>query len=46
MEMQKINRMGYLADEAEAYYNEWARKATEAAARQASGYAPPTVIEE
>ena len=46
MEMQKIRRMGYQADEAEDYYREWARKATEDAAQILSGYTPHTPIEE
>ena len=44
--MQKIRRMGMNPDEAEAYYYEWAKKATEAAAQRASGYTPHAPIEE
>ena len=45
MEMQKTRRMGYQGAEAEAYYNEWARKATVDAVQRASGYTPQTPIE-
>ena len=46
MEMQRIRRMGYQADEAEDYYREWFKKATVDTAQRASGYTPHTPIEE